>query len=67
MEALISAYGRPAATLTDNGMVFTVRFTARIGTKNGFEKLLAPHQIQERNGGTIASPSPGKSNGSIRP
>ena len=50
MDALISTYGPPAATLTDNGMVFTARFTARPGAKNGFEKLLAAHQIQQRNG-----------------
>lgn len=50
MDALISTYGPPAATLTDNGMVFTARFTARPGGKNGFEKLLAAHQIQQRNG-----------------
>lgn len=41
MDQLISKYGPPAATLTDNGMVFTARFTAQPGTKNGFEKLLA--------------------------
>lgn len=46
MDQLITIYGPPAATLTDNGMVFT----ARPGAKKGFEKLLAAHQIQQRNG-----------------
>lgn len=41
MDQLITKYGPPAATLTDNGMVFTARFTAQPGAKNGFEKLLA--------------------------
>lgn len=50
MDQLMSTYGPPAATLTDNGMVFTARFTTRPGAKNGFEKLLAAHQIQQRNG-----------------
>jgi transposase InsO family protein len=50
MGTLIRTYGAPAATLTDNGMVFTARFTTRPGAKNGFEKLLAAHQIQQRNG-----------------
>lgn len=50
MDQLIATYGPPAATLTDNGIVFTARFTARPGAKNGFEKRLAAHQIQQRNG-----------------
>src|SRR5699024_3312451 len=50
MDTLISTYGPPAATLTDNGMVFTARFASRPGAKTGFEKLLAAHQIQQRNG-----------------
>lgn len=50
MDHLISTYGPPAAILTDNGMVFTARFTTRPVAKNGFEKLLAAHQIHQRNG-----------------
>lgn len=46
MDQLIVTYGSPAATLTDNGMVFT----ARPGAKNGFEKLGAAHHIQQHNG-----------------
>ncbi|MDN5732458.1 MAG: IS481 family transposase [Yaniella sp.] len=60
MDQSISTYGPPAATLTDNGMVFTARFTARPGVKNGFEKLLAAHQIQQRNGAPSHPQTQGK-------
>ena len=56
MDTLITTYGPPAATLTDNGMVFT----ARPGAKNGFEKLLAAHQIQQRNGAPAHPQTQGK-------
>ena len=36
--AVDDAHGWPAATLTDNGAVYTARFT---GGRNGFERLLA--------------------------
>jgi transposase InsO family protein len=60
MDRLISTYGPPAATLTDNGMVFTARFTTRPGAKNGFEKLLAAHHIQQRNGAPSHPQTQGK-------
>jgi transposase InsO family protein len=60
MNQLIATYGPPAATLTDNGMVFTARFTARPGAKNGFEKLLTAHQIQQRNGAPSHPQTQGK-------
>lgn len=50
MQALIDAYGTPASTLTDNGLVFTSRLTGNPGAKNGFEKLLATHKIRQKNG-----------------
>ena len=40
-------YGWPAATLTDNGSVYTSRFT---GGRNGFEYLLADLGIRQKNG-----------------
>lgn len=43
----INQYGPPAATLTDNGSVFTARF---VGGRNGFEYLLAHLGIQQKNG-----------------
>jgi transposase InsO family protein len=41
------AHGWPAATLTDNGAVYTSRFT---GGRNGFEYLLAYLSIRQKNG-----------------
>ena len=41
------AHGWPAATLTDNGAIYTSRFT---GGHNAFEYLLAWLGIQQRNG-----------------
>jgi transposase InsO family protein len=43
----INEYGLPASTLTDNGTVYTARFT---GGKNGFEYLLAVLGITQKNG-----------------
>jgi transposase InsO family protein len=45
--AAIAAYGTPTATLTDNGAVYTSRFT---GGRNGFEYLLGELGISQRNG-----------------
>jgi transposase InsO family protein len=41
------AHGWPAATLTDNGSVYTSRFT---GGRNGFEYLLAYLGVRQKNG-----------------
>jgi transposase InsO family protein len=41
------AHGWPAATLTDNGAVYTSRFT---GGRNGFEYLLAYLGVRQKNG-----------------
>jgi transposase InsO family protein len=43
----IVQHGAPASTLTDNGSVFTARFT---GGRNGFEHLLASLGITQKNG-----------------
>ena len=43
----INTYGPPAATLTDNGSVYTSRFT---GGRNEFEYLLHALGIQQKNG-----------------
>lgn len=45
--AAADAHGWPAATLTDNGSVYTSRFT---GGRNGFEYLLAYLGIRQKNG-----------------
>jgi transposase InsO family protein len=46
-RAAVERHGPPAATLTDNGFVFTTRF--RQG-RNGFEAELAARGIEQRNG-----------------
>ena len=43
----INEYGPPQSTLTDNGSVYTSRFT---GGRNGFEYLLAALKIRQKNG-----------------
>lgn len=50
LQALIDDHGTPASTLTDNGLVFTARLAGRKGGRNGFEKLLQAHHIQQKNG-----------------
>jgi transposase InsO family protein len=44
---LIEEYGPPASTLTDNGSVYTSRFT---GGRNAFEYVLALLSIRQKNG-----------------
>ncbi|AKK05884.1 transposase [Corynebacterium mustelae] len=50
MQQLISTYGTPQSTLTDNGMIFTARFAGMRGGRNGFEVFLNKHHIQQKNG-----------------
>ena len=54
----INEYGPPQSTLTDNGVVYTARFTKG---KNGFEYLLAVLGIKQKNG----SPSHPQTQGKI--
>ena len=49
-RAAVSAYGPPAATLTDNGMVFTTRLSGGQGGRNGFEHELRRLGITQKNG-----------------
>jgi transposase InsO family protein len=49
-RAAVSAYGPPAATLTDNGMVFTTRLSGGRGGRNGFEHELRRLGIAQKNG-----------------
>jgi len=44
---IVERYGLPQSTLTDNGSVYTSRFT---GGRNGFEYLLASLGITQKNG-----------------
>ncbi len=43
----VNTYGPPASTLTDNGSVYTSRFT---GGRNAFEYLISMLNIQQKNG-----------------
>jgi transposase InsO family protein len=46
----VAAYGAPASALTDNGMVFTTRFSGGRGGRNGLEAELRRLGIQQKNG-----------------
>jgi transposase InsO family protein len=49
-RAAVAAYGPPASTLTDNGMVFTARFAGGRGGRNGLETELRRLGITQKNG-----------------
>jgi transposase InsO family protein len=49
-RANAAAYGAPAATLTDNGMVYTTRFSGGRGGRNGLETELRRLGIIQKNG-----------------
>jgi transposase InsO family protein len=49
-RAAAAAYGLPASTLTDNGMVFTTRFSGGKGGRNGLESDLRRLGITQKNG-----------------
>ena len=46
----VAAYGIPASTLTDNGMVFTTRLSGGKGGRNGFEAELRRLHVVQKNG-----------------
>jgi transposase InsO family protein len=45
----VTAYGIPASTLTDNGMVFTTRLSGGKGGRNGLETELRRLNIRQKN------------------
>jgi transposase InsO family protein len=49
-RAAVAAYGPPASTLTDNGMVFTTRLSGGKGGRNGLEAELRHLGIKQKNG-----------------
>jgi transposase InsO family protein len=49
-RAAVAEHGPPAATLTDNGMVFTTRLSGGKGGRNGFEHELRRRGITQKNG-----------------
>jgi transposase InsO family protein len=46
----VAVHGAPASTLTDNGMVFTTRFSGGKGGRNGFEHELRRLGVTQKNG-----------------
>jgi transposase InsO family protein len=49
-RAAVAAHGAPASTLTDNGMVFTTRFSGGKGGRNGLETELRRLGVKQKNG-----------------
>jgi transposase InsO family protein len=49
-RAAVASYGTPASTLTDNGTVFTARFSGRRGGRNALETELGHLGVQQKNG-----------------
>jgi transposase InsO family protein len=49
-RSAVAAHGAPASTLTDNGMVFTTRFSGGKGGRNGLENELRRLDITQKNG-----------------
>ncbi|HEX7992523.1 MAG TPA: integrase core domain-containing protein, partial [Streptosporangiaceae bacterium] len=49
-RAAVAAHGAPASTLTDNGMVFTTRYSGGRGGRNGFEHELRRLGVTQKNG-----------------
>jgi transposase InsO family protein len=49
-RAAVARYDAPASTLTDNGMVFTTRFSGGRGGRNGLETELRRLGITQKNG-----------------
>jgi transposase InsO family protein len=49
-RAACAQHGAPASTLTDNGMVFTTRFSGGRGGRNGLENELRRLGVKQKNG-----------------
>jgi transposase InsO family protein len=49
-RAAIAAHGAPASTLTDNGLVYTTRYSGGRGGRNAFEHELRRLGIRQKNG-----------------
>ena len=53
-RAAVAAHGAPASTLTDNGMVFTTRYSGGRGGRNALEHELRRLGIAQKNGPAAA-------------
>jgi transposase InsO family protein len=49
-RAAVASHGAPAGTLTDNGMVFTTRFSGGTGGRNHLEHELRRLGVEQKNG-----------------
>jgi transposase InsO family protein len=49
-RAAVAAHGAPASTLTDNGLVYTTRFSGGKGGRNGLENELRQLGVTQKNG-----------------
>jgi transposase InsO family protein len=49
-RAAVAAHGAPASTLTDNGMVYTTRFSGGRGGRNALENELRALGVTQKNG-----------------
>ena len=49
-RAAVAAHGAPASTLTDNGLVYTTRFSGGKGGRNGLETELRRLGVAQKNG-----------------
>jgi len=59
-RAAVTAHGPPAATLTDNGMVYTARFAGGRGGRNHLEHELRRLGITQKNGAPAHPQTQGK-------
>jgi len=50
LRLTVAAHGAPASTLTDNGMVYTTRYSGGRGGRNAFEHELRKLGITQKNG-----------------
>ena len=62
-----STYGVPASTLTDNGLVFTTRYSGGRGGRNGFETELHRLGVVQKNSRPNHPPPAARWSGSSKP
>jgi transposase len=60
-RAAVAAHGAPTSTLTDNGMVFTTRFSGGRGGRNALENGLRRLGVKQKNGKPNHPADPGQS------
>ena len=66
-RAAVAAHGAPASTLTDNGMVYTTRFSGGRGGRNALENELRAWASPRRTAARTTPRPRARSNDSSRP